>query len=131
MDWSLLVPRRHSLLNKQKVRLADVVNEPLILFERGSTGRQHVLDAFQERGLNPRVSMETTTTEIVVRMVEAGLGVAIVPLLPGGVVTRGRKVGVVPIVESIRPINSGILTRRGETLSQAAQEFIAFVRGVN
>ncbi|HEY2589290.1 MAG TPA: LysR family transcriptional regulator [Tepidisphaeraceae bacterium] len=128
MDWSLLAPPRHPLLaRKRRVRLRDLAGEPLILFERGSTGRQHVLDAFQERGLNPRVAMETTTTEIVVRMVEAGLGVAIVPLLPGGVVTRGRKVGVRPISDPIRPINSGILTRRGEALSPAAQAFVSFV----
>lgn len=127
MDWSLLVPPRHPLMPRKRVRLQDLANQPLILFERGSTGRQHVLDAFQERGLNPQVAMETTTTEIVVRMVEAGLGVAIVPLLPGGVVTRGRKVGVLPISDPIRPINSGILTRRGETLTPAAQAFVTFI----
>ena len=131
MDWSLLTPPRHPLLRRKKVRLAGLVDEPLILFERGSTGRQHVLDAFQERGLNPRVEMETTTTEIIVRMVEAGLGIAIVPLLPGGVVTRGRQVGVLSIADPIRPINSGILTRRGETLSPAAQAFVAFVARKN
>lgn len=130
MDWSLLAPPRHPLLRRARnAKLKDLVDEPLILFERGSTGRQHILDAFQERGLNPRVAMETTTTEIVVRMVEAGLGLAIVPLLPGGVVTRGRKVGVLPIADPIRPINSGILTRRGEILSPAAQTFVTFVGG--
>ena len=130
MDWSLLAPPRHPILKRTSVRLRDVSAEPLILFERGSTGRQHVLDAFHERGLQPRVHMETTTTEIIVRMVEAGLGLAIVPLLPSGVVTRGRKVGVRPITDRIRPINSGILTRRGETLAEAAQQFVAFVSAV-
>ena len=49
---------------------------PLILFERGSTGRRHVMDAFHAEGLSPRVDMEATNTEIIVRMVEAGLGVS-------------------------------------------------------
>lgn len=129
IDWSLLAPPRHPLISRARIRLRDLADQPLILFERGSTGRQHILDAFQERGLNPRIAMETTTTEIVVRMVEAGLGVAIVPLLPGGVITRGRKVGVRPIADPIRPIHSGILTRRGEALSPAAQAFVTFVVG--
>ncbi|HSU69047.1 MAG TPA: LysR family transcriptional regulator [Tepidisphaeraceae bacterium] len=129
MDWSLLAPPRHPLLRYKKVRLRDLTDEPLILFERGSTGRQHILEAFQARGLSPRVQMETTTTQIVVRMVEAGLGVAIAPLLQSGAVTRGHKVAVRPIADPIRPIHSGILTRRGESLSPAAQEFVAFVRG--
>jgi DNA-binding transcriptional LysR family regulator len=72
--------------------------------------------------------METTTTDIVIRMVEAGLGISIVPLLPGGAVTQGRRVAIRPIVDPIRPINSGILTRKGEVLSGAAREFVGFVR---
>ena len=84
MSWSLVAPPRHRLLRLKKIRLRDLVGEPLIIFERGSTGRQHVLDAFHEQQLAPQIHMETTTTEIVIRMVEAGLGIAIVPLLPSG-----------------------------------------------
>jgi DNA-binding transcriptional LysR family regulator len=71
--------------------------------------------------------MEATNTEIIIRMVEAGLGVSIVPLLPGGRVTRGRRLGIVGLGGQIRPIDSGILTRRGERLSKAAQQFVDFV----
>lgn len=129
MSWSLVVPPGHRLAKLKRIGLGDLVDEPLILFERGSTGRQHVLDAFHEQKLSPQVHMETTTTEIVVRMVEAGLGIAIVPLLSSGVVTRGHKVVTRALADPIRPINSGILTRRGEQLSPAAREFIGFIRG--
>jgi DNA-binding transcriptional LysR family regulator len=128
-SWSLITPPRHRLARARRVRLQDLVEEPLIVFERGSTGRQHVLDAFHEQNLSPRIHMETTTTEIVIRMVEAGLGVSIVPLLASGAVTRGRKVAIRAIADPIRPIHSGILTRRGERLSAAAQEFVGFIRG--
>src|SRR5262249_62443 len=73
-DWGLIPPPRHRLLRKKGLSLADLADVPLIVFERGSTGRQHVLDAFHGLGLSPRVDMEATTTGIVVRMVEAGLG---------------------------------------------------------
>ena len=127
MDWSLITPPRHPLLKKSSVSLRDLAQQPLILFERGSTGRQHVVDAFHEQGVSPLVDMETTPTEIIVRMVEAGLGVSIVPLLPSGRVTRGRKVGIRPMGRQIRPIHSGILTRRGDTLPAACRSFIEFV----
>ncbi len=129
MSWSLITTPRHRLLRRKKIRLRDLVAEPLILFERGSTGRQHILDAFHEQELSPQIHMETTTTEVVVRMVEAGLGIGIVPLLPSGVVTRGCKVAIRAIADPIRPINSGILTRRDERLSAVSSEFIAFIRG--
>jgi len=42
-------------------------------------------------------------------MVEAGLGVSVVPLLPTGAVTRGRHVEVRSIADPIRQIHSGVL----------------------
>ncbi len=127
MSWSLVTPPGHPLARRPRLRLAHLTDLPLILFEHGSTGRQHVMDAFHGEGLSPRVDMETTNTEIIVRMVEAGLGVSIVPLLPSGAVTRGHKVAVRGLGEQIRPIHSGILRRRGESPSDAARSFLNFL----
>jgi DNA-binding transcriptional LysR family regulator len=127
LDWSLITPVRHPLLRKPAITLRDLTALPLILFERGSTGRQHVMEAYHGQGLSPRVDMETTNTEIIVRMVEAGLGVSLVPLMPSGVVTRGHRVGVRPLGQQIRPIHSGILLRRGGHLPAACQAFIDFL----
>lgn len=127
MEWSLIAPLKHPLLRHRRLHLKQLVDLPLILFERGSTGRQHVMDAFHGQGLSPRVDMEATNTEIIVRMVEAGLGVSIVPLMSSGVVTRGRRVGSSRLGHQIRPIHSGILTRRGEQRSAAASQFVDFL----
>ncbi len=127
MKWSLIAPPRHPLLRKEELELSDLTDLPLILFERGSTGRQHVIDAFHGAGLSPRVEMETTNTEIIVRMVEAGLGLSIVPLMSSGAVTRGHRVGQRDLGDRIRPIHSGILVRRGERQSAAGQAFLDFL----
>lgn len=127
LGWGLVTPVGHPLGGRRPVELTDLADVPLILFERGSTGRQHVLDAFHGAGLSPRVDMEATTTAVVVQMVEAGLGVSIVPLMPGGAVTRGRRVRVRPLGDRIRPIHSGVLTRRGEPLGPAAEAFVRFL----
>jgi DNA-binding transcriptional LysR family regulator len=127
LEWSLITPPRHPLSRLAKVSLRDVAETPLILFERGSTGRQHVIDAFHAAGLSPHIEMETTNTEIIVRMVEAGLGISIVPLLPSGIVTKGRKVAVRSLAKQVRPIQSGLLKRQGQTLSPASAEFMKFV----
>ena len=131
LEWGLIAPAKHPLLRRKDLALEHLVGEPLILFEQGSTGRQHVLDAFRGLGLTPRVDMEATTTGIVVKMVEAGLGVSLVPLMPNGAVTRGTPVGARPLPGQIRPIHSGILTRRGEKPSPAAEAFIRFLRPKN
>jgi DNA-binding transcriptional LysR family regulator len=128
MTWSLISPLRHPLGARKRVQVRDLADQTLILYETGSTGRQHVLDAFHERDLSPRVSLETTSTETIVSMVEAGLGISIVPLLPSGAVTRGRRVDVRPLEGSIRPIHSGILSRRGEQPSGAVARLLDFTR---
>ena len=74
--------------------------------------------------------MEITNTETIVRLVEAGLGVSIVPLMASGVVTQGRRVSVRPLAERIRPIDSGVLIRRGDRISKAARQFIQVIREV-
>jgi DNA-binding transcriptional LysR family regulator len=127
MHWSLIAPPKHPLARRRSVRLADIVPHPLIMFERGSTGRQHVAEAFQRAGLAPHVELEATTTDLIVRMVEAGLGVAVVPLHPSGAVTRGRKVAIQSLGKQVRPIDSGVLLRRGEQLTPAAEKLLAFL----
>ena len=128
MSWSLITPPKHGLIDKRTVRLKDLVDQPLIIYERGSTGRQHILDAFHESGLAPQVTLETTSTETIVSMVEAGLGISIVPLLPSGAVTRGRRVHARALDASIRPIHSGVLVRRNEKLSVVPLRLLDFIK---
>ncbi len=128
MDWSLVTPRRHPLLDVKSLKLKHIAAHPLITYERGSTGRQHILEAFHKADLSPRVEVETTNTDLIIRMVEAGLGTAIVPLLPSGAVTKGRKVEIRPLGRQVRPIDSGILTRKSELPNEAAEHFIQFIR---
>ena len=109
------------------MRLKDIVSYPLIMYERGSTGRQHVAEAFQRRGLTPHVEMEATNTDLIVRMVEAGLGVAIVPLHESGAVTRGRRVAARSLGRQVRAIDSGVLMRRSERPSEASQRLLDYL----
>jgi DNA-binding transcriptional LysR family regulator len=97
------------------------------MYERGSTGRQHVAEAFQRLELAPQFEIEATNTDLIVRMVEAGLGIAVVPLHPSGAVTRGRRVAVQSLGRQVRPIDSGILLRRGEQPTEAAVKLLGFL----
>ena len=127
MGWSVITPRRHPLARRRTVRLAHIVPYPLIMYERGSTGRQHVAEAFQRLNLAPHVEIEATNTDLIVRMVEAGLGVAVVPLHPSGAVTRGRRVAIHSLGRQVRPIDSGVLLRRRERSPDAALKLLDFL----
>lgn len=127
MSWSVIAPPRHAVLRCRPLTLADVVRYPLIFFERGSTGRQHVAEALRQRNLAADVELEATNTDLIVRMVEAHLGIAVVPLLPSGVVTKGRVVSARSLGDQVRAIQSGILRRRGDSPSAEAEAFLKFI----
>ncbi len=131
LEWSVATPPKHPLLHRRTVGLAELADQPLILFERGSTGRQHVMEAFHGAGLSPQIEMETTNTEIALRMVEAGLGVSIVPLMADGSVQKGRRVRTRRLGDLIRPIASGILVRRDDPLSPTSQLFLEYPRSAH
>jgi DNA-binding transcriptional LysR family regulator len=111
MDWHFVAPKGHPLLQRTSVALADIATEPLIMLEPGSTGRQHLLEAFSRRELVPRIVTDVTTTAIALRLIEAGIGTAILPLLRSGAVTREAHVGQVPIQDAIRGVENAIVFR--------------------
>lgn len=111
MDWWLVVPSDHRLADRDDVSLAVLADEPLIVFEIGSTGRGQQFEAFRRAGFTPRIAMQATTTSLVIDMVEAGLGLSIVPLLPSGRVTRGRRVTALRIADRFDRIDTGYFVR--------------------
>lgn len=70
---------RHPLAKQKAVTAQTLSAEPLILGERGGNTRRLIDAFFQEAGLQPEVRMELPRQQAIVRMVEAGLGLGIVP----------------------------------------------------
>ncbi len=111
MPWSVVLPIDHPLATRSQLSLAALAEEPMILFEPGSAGRQHLMQAFHRAGVTPQVALQATTTALIVQMIEAGLGVAVLPLLPSGRVTADRRVLTVSLLDPVDPIDSGIFVR--------------------
>ncbi|MBM7772732.1 DNA-binding transcriptional LysR family regulator [Actinokineospora baliensis] len=67
------------------VRLESLRDEPMVMFRRGYDLRETTLHACREAGFEPALAVEGGEMDAVLRFVEAGLGVALVPslVLPG------------------------------------------------
>ncbi len=95
-DYVLAVPPGHRLARgRRAVALADVADEPFVLIP-GGTASQALEAACAERGVRPHVALVTDNVESVRRMVEAGLGLALVPRIMARERTRWRA-GLVPL----------------------------------
>lgn len=71
----------HEILNRKKIRLADITEYPLLLREKGSAARAYIDSVFQARGTEAVPLWESTSTQALIRAASAGIGIAIVPAL--------------------------------------------------
>jgi DNA-binding transcriptional LysR family regulator len=103
--------------------------ERLILRERGSGVRLLIDTVFRERGLEVRPVWESVSTGAIIRAVEAGLGVSILPVqLVKDAVDSGKLVRVpVKGVEFRRSFS--IVTHKNKFRTPALEAFIAVCRG--
>jgi DNA-binding transcriptional LysR family regulator len=75
----VIVPPGHALAQRRSVSLPMLSSETLVLLD-SSTSTRALLDArFRELSIEPRVSMEMSSVEVLKRLVELGFGVSVVP----------------------------------------------------
>ncbi|MES4792619.1 MAG: LysR family transcriptional regulator, partial [Chloroflexota bacterium] len=95
-DLALVVPPNHPFAQKQRVTIAEAAREPFLFFERGSSYHSLVYSMFLRAGVVPESVMELDDMETTKHMVEAGLGVAILPVVS---FERERELGSLAPVE--------------------------------
>ncbi|WP_209373304.1 LysR family transcriptional regulator [Brevibacterium renqingii] len=71
----------HRLSGRDRITLAEVADLPQVLFHHGYDLREATSAAFESAGLSPNVVVEGAEMDAVLRFVERGIGVAIVPAM--------------------------------------------------
>jgi len=74
----ILVPKDHPLAQTSKLTLEDVAKYPLVTYVFGFTGRSRLDEAFNDRGLVPKVVFTATDADVIKTYVRLGLGIGIV-----------------------------------------------------
>lgn len=69
----------HPFSKKSTVFLKEIVNEPLILFNRGTMDWSIINNAFQKLHIKPNVILEADNIELVKQMVKKKMGMGILP----------------------------------------------------
>ena len=105
--------------------IADIASQPIVLFDRGSSYYGLIHDLFRKANVIPNVAMELDSLEATKRMVEEGLGIALVPAVT---VQRELELGSLIRVglSDVEPISRPISLqyRRNRRRSRAVQAFI-------
>jgi DNA-binding transcriptional LysR family regulator len=78
-DVVLVAAPGHRLARNKQAAIEEVGREQLILYDKGSSYNQLIQGVFRQHGIVPHTLMELDTIEATKKMVEEGLGVAMVP----------------------------------------------------
>lgn len=75
---AVLVPKAHPLAKVKKLTLEQIATWPLVTYVQGFTGRARVDQAFELRGLQPRVAFTAADADVIKTYVRLGMGVGVI-----------------------------------------------------
>jgi DNA-binding transcriptional LysR family regulator len=78
-DLVLVAPPEHRFAQKRGATVEEIGREPLILFDKGSSYNALIQGVFRQHGIVPKTTMDMDTIEATKKMVEEGLGIALLP----------------------------------------------------
>lgn len=124
----LVVSSNHRYAKRGTVKVEDLADESLIVFDRDSGYYNLILNLFRDLGVVPQQQMQLDSIEATKKMVESNLGIA---LLPEVSVDREIKLGTLHKVhiESAEPVNReiAVMYRRNKPQSGPMSAFLALL----
>ena len=127
----LIVAPGHRLAGHSTVSIRDLADETFIAHNAISPYRKRVIESFDKYDTRLNISVELPSLEAIKRLVESGVGVALVPKLTAKAeIANGQLAGMsVKEMKLERKLN--IIYRKNSVLSHASQEFLKIAREMN
>ena len=99
----LITPKGHELARNESIRFVDTLGYPYVCLQKGAPMMRALHERARAVGVRLRPSVEVQSFDLVIRLVEGGAGVAVVPK---SAVRPGAKVDVVPLLDgwAVRPL---------------------------
>lgn len=119
-----LLPPGHPLGGRATVSLTDLVDEDFVTMRPGYGLRDLMVDVCRRAGFDPRIAVETGQLTIVHGMVDAGVGVSVLPQL-----AAGDDVAAPRLVESYATRELVVVWRSGQSLAPPAAAFRDYLLG--
>ena len=127
-ELALIVPPNHPLAAKRIVSVRELGAESFIAHNVPSPYRERVVRTFEKYRTPLNISLEMPTLEAIKRLVEGGMGVALVPRLTAQAEIARRQVGALTVREMKFERKLYLVYRKSATLSHAARAFLRVAR---
>ena len=127
----LVVPRGDPLGGARQVRLADVVARDFVGLPRESALQRHIVGHAARLGATMKVRARVNGFDAVCRMVESGVGIAIVPETAARRCRRVMKIGMIGLRDSWARRRLAICVRRLQALPIGARRLVEHLRSTD
>ena len=123
------LPEHHPLAARERVRLADLKGEQLLLLEEGHCLRDQALEVCSRVGVSDQQDFRATSLETLRQMVATGAGVTLLPELAGrGAYRNARGVALRPFARPAPERHIGALWRKSSARRAAIDALCAQIR---
>lgn len=119
---------KHKLSKEKFISAATLAGEHLILGEKGGNTRRMIDDFFEKANVKPKVAMELSRQEAIIKMVENEMGVGLAGAKNVAGRIREKKLFSWFIEGAEIKWNLGLASLRGGYVSPIAEEFIKLCR---
>ena len=127
-ELALVVAPNHPLAAKKIVSVRELGAEAFIAHNVASPYREKVIKTFEKHRTPLNISMEMPTLEAIKRIVEQGLGVALIPRLAAQTEIARHQLAGLTVREMKLERRLHLIYRKGATLSHAAKAFLRVAR---
>jgi LysR family cys regulon transcriptional activator len=123
LSRALLVPRDHPLASARTITLKAISTYPLVTLDAGSQGQATMRELFLRNRLEPNIALSAANIDVVKALVEAGIGIAILPRIAFDP-ERDCKMQAVAVDHLFAPHRARIALRRNHYLRGFELEFV-------
>lgn len=120
----LVVHNQNRLAKYTKVDLADLREEHFILYQQDFTLHDKIIEECTSKGFHPKVACYTSQKDFMVDMIEAKLGVALLPSRIANSI-QNSNITSTNLVNSKISLELALAWRKDKYLSYAVREFIS------
>lgn len=129
-ELALIVNVDHPLAQKKIVSVRELGAESFIAHNVASPYRDRVVRTFEKYKTPLNISMEMPTLEAIKRLVEQGMGVALVPRLTARAEIERHQVAALTVREMRFERRLQLVYRKGANLSHAAKAFLRVAKNM-
>lgn len=114
----------HPFAGRKTVKVSELSDETFIAHNARSPYRESVIETFAAQKTRLRISVELPSLEAIKRLVETGVGIALVPRLSALAEIKEGRLAALSVSEMKFQRTLHIVYRRNSALSHAAQAFL-------